>query len=699
MGLGCRFALVLAVWVCVAESQDGVEPLTLLEIDPSEATTQQVLANMQFQSQQQDEKTAELRTEAAVRKAEDDTVAAAGDAQITEEEDDSSDEVDETSLKPVVKKGLEALDKATDENTKLRQQLLEARSKAASLEQTQFKTELQKAVLETKEKFQAKRDANPVADTYTAIPFFMYKVLAKQVEANSVEGCQAVCSAQNKCKSFTWDKRTKNCWWSVEKLTYDDDYDYSAKQQDEKGTHWAETPGLRWTTPISKNLYKVSKEQCRDACLKEGAACNAISFKKSTSTCIRSSEALPTSQHATYFEKNKDKYDKAETAAIEAAKRKLESKFKVKETAEKASQKEEQEKITREAAAKKATRENYVKQSPAPAEELKIKKKVGLQVQAEKVSLEASMVKKEEREELKRSKNAEDTQQATLALLEKMQAKEQKYESDLKSAKQALKKNKGLLEKAENDAQNSADRLDNDLGDVSDAHKRAMEAMLAWKDLKDNPHASPAVKDQARLTLQSRHRDLSVGIHEAELSHTKEVESKKVVESGIRAEKKAAAALNSAEERVASQRKKDQEAVAAARKRAKTAAMADAKYKLSMASTSFEALKAKESMEKKAQAGAAAQVAMVEHQLKNGPSNQSLEDQMTNAKESNEKAKASLHELNTKFRDNLEAVMTAKATLAALQSKDDTVTKKGASVNSKIAEIEESISNTGGSVA
>jgi hypothetical protein len=661
----------------VVESQDGVEPLTLLELQQDPGATdaalgimQKVMGEMQRQSQTNEAKNEELATEAAVNKAELEKRVAIGDNTLKADAQEAEDEkapVDEKELAPVVQQGLQELDSVQQENIKLREKMQHAESSKEALEEQSFKDNMQKVSYEIKEKYEAKRLANPQAAEFKMIPFFMYKTLAKTVNAPSVELCEKVCAQQRKCKSFTFVSSTHTCFWSVEKLKFHDDYLYAAKvthpEPGEPDKKWNETPGLMWVTPISKNEYKISFEECKDLCWKEGVGCAAVSYKKNTRTCIRGSEALPTDEHAKYYEKLDSDLDVQEGDQIRKAQNKLETVYKAKETALKAKDKEEEERNVRETTEKKSAREVYTKQMPKPDEERKMKQQVEKQVADVKLKLEEEKVTEQQQKELKRTALLEKKQATRMAKLQKLHKYHEVLDTRVDERHKKLLKQAVVMKSVEETATEATDKLNEKLELVQEDHKNAMQALATWQETHGKEDADPAAVAAARIAMQESHTKLSTSIHEAEFEHGKEVHFKKELQSASMTEAKDSRYYTRAEASRDKRKRKDGVFILQVKKAEAQEQDEAARRKYDVHKGAFDNLKAKEVEAKKVQATDQARQTVLDDQIKNAEKPTTKTDlvpKFKEAKEANAKAKAGLQELNVQFKEQLKTVTFAK---------------------------------------
>jgi hypothetical protein len=705
--------VLAALWVVVAESQDSVEPLTLLELNGpgtlGSEVMQQVMSKMQQEKMKSSERNDELETQVAVHKADVETAAVSGQAELDDsveqagkdEEEDAPVVVDD--LKPVVQDGLKVVDAANTENALLAQKLEEANSKAWAVEEAQYEADLEKNILAIKEKFQDERENNPDASSYTAIPFFMFKHLAKEVSAMNANQCEAVCSAQRKCQSYSWDAKNHECFWSVSKITYDDEYRYSAKVHDSTSQEdWSDTPGLKWATPLSRNLFKVSWEECKDNCMKEGASCNAVSYKASTRTCIRSEEALPTDEHATYYEKQESSTDVEEAKEIREERTKLTAEFRAKEAAEKARHKDEQEKRSRETAQKNSAREVFIKQQPTPAEERSMKAKVEAQVQQEKMAIQEKSIKAQEKQALLDQHLQDTAEERSLKTLEKVEARQAHLDSQVSQDQKRLDRNQKKLTERESEAESKTKTLNEDLDAVAHAHKEAMDSLLAFQSIQNSTNPDPEAKNTAKLTMEEKHTTLNGAIQKAEFSHHKEVAVKKIVASLAKREGELSRSLMAAKAAALRQKRLDETAVAREHAGAEGRAKSLAKQKMDAARTSFAALKSREAMQKKVEAAAAGHLAVLEDKISRAPvaakddktqTKAQLEAEATTAEAKVSEAKQQVTSLNKEFQAALKAVMETK--LAYKEVLEEKKTKPKPNSAKELKKVEKKLSNGG----
>merc|ERR1712166_163962 len=685
--------LLVAVWFCVAESQDAVEPLNLLEV--AEPDVQKVHAEAQSDKFKANEANDVLTTELFVQNANADDTMQEKEVAATQKALDNAGT--SSDLDPVVKAGLSLSAKTSEENRKLQIELAEEKSKNQAIEKSDCQTRLKAAAAEIKERFAAKKDQGDTAQ-YSAIPFFMYTTLAKKVKASSQHHCEAVCTAQRSCKSFTWNSKSHTCWWSVEKLTYHDDYFYSAKVTGgPKGEEWNDTPGLRWTTPMSKNVYKKSLEQCRQICDDEGSGCSAITYKKTTRTCIRSGEALPTSEHATYYEKLTSKYNTEQADAIAEAQKKITTDCDAKAQAQKVINKSQQEDASQVNSKLRAERLAFQRQKPTVQEKKVLVAQAGKAVDQEVARMMEVRIQEKAKREIARHAKLDRQKARMLKILQAAADKQLKAHRRLKRAQDKLKAKTAKLKTAEKSAEEATTKLTTGLDAVAQAHVSAESALLAFQDIKNSTISNPETKANAKEDVIEMHKDLSMKVQGAEQAHSQEVKTKKKVQNRIKYEALAETRFKAAKTREVEQKRKDQQAVEKSKQAAHKQEVIVAKMKLNRFSSSLSALKAKELVQKQKHAAAAAKQAVLEHKLKSvKASDEKAEenDELKASKEVNTKAAMALGELNSEFKANLGSVMQAKQNYQALLDADK---KKKATdhetPDQKIAKVEEGLEN------
>jgi hypothetical protein len=689
--LAAASGLLLALWVSAAVAED-VEPLGPVDLgeapktDATVAMMQKVVAQYQAQSTETAAKDDAIKTASKVFEAELDKSAAEGNkvaAGIMADDGPAmaGPAMADSDASPVVKKGLQVIDSVNAEANKLATELQDTQTQLVAKTEEAYKNKLQKEVLNIKQKYNEERESNPVAPTYREVPYFMFTSLSKKVDADSKAACEKVCSMQPKCQSFTWNMQPKVCYWSVSKLHYDNNYVYAAKLrtplEGEPDKKFTDTPGLRWTTPMSKNLFKVSWNECKDSCLKDGLSCQSVSYKKDTRTCSRSSESLPTSKYAYYFEKQASKADQEEQAAIKTAEAQSNARFKHYEAHQKAKTKAESAQLAREAAQKKGAKEIYTKQEPDKSQEVKMKQQVESQVNA----ANAEIAKKAEAEKVKQQeKEMEANAKAKAELLKKLQvviARQQKFDQEQEAAKSHLSKMAQTIKLGEDAAKEATDDLNKKLADVKAAHEEAVEALQSFRE-SEKQKASAEAQDAAKLTIRTTHSKLQEVVKEAEFRHTKEVKKKKQINKLIGEESAAESDMKATHKKTMDQRQKDKDFVTQAREKMAKDAERIALGKYKTEETRFEVLKFKEVEAKKKLAESSGHYAAGEENLKNAKldDKSSIRQHVATYKEKVGKSKNSVKSLDAEFKESLARLTGAKERYHKLGDDDGAVKKK-----------------------
>jgi len=691
-GRGCWALLLVAMWIAAAAFAEDVTPLSLLEISEEpekESTTsmmQKVVSGYQQAAKKEGEEVEKIKTRDLVMKAEmekEDAVTGQNMTKQVETQVEEAPKVGRENLQPVVRKGLEVMDKITEENVALKKELLQYQDKTSVLEETSEADKLKKVELEIRETFQKQREENPTTPKYKEVPSLMFTTLAKKVEAKNVEACEKICSTQAKCLSFTWVGKEQVCWWSIEKLRYADDYMYAAKvetpSEDEPDKKWNEMPGLRWNTPVEKTQFKVTYEECKDKCTEEGEACKCVTYKESTQSCARSSEPLPQNPAAKYFEKRKDTTAQEEQEAVNTARTKIKAEFKAMESKNKAGNIQNAQKLAKESATKSSAKEVYSKQAPSKDQEMGIKKGVESQVLAAKGALVKKEAEEAEKIQLKARAASEQKKAKDLEKLVVVQERQSKFNQAQAVAKKSLLKQANRIQRSEKRAEEMSGDLDEQLNNVKGAHEAAVTALQAYKDSRQGNSTNQEAKDAATLAIQETHTKLKAAVHEAEYAHTIEVRTKKALSTAISQEATDSKKLKEANKASAQQRLVDAEFVKESKRQMRIEAEHLAKGELEAARTSFEVFEVKESQVKKefAQKTAAADGAKSKLDLiKDEDKKEKPKKAYEGAKHDAESAKGTMDQLDLKIKSAFAKFTRAKEEYEQYTDEDQPIKKK-----------------------
>jgi len=691
-GRGCWALLLVAMWIAAAAFAEDVTPLSLLEIseEPEKESTasmmQKVVSGYQQAAKKEGEEVDKLKTRDLVMKAviqKEDAVTGQHNTKKIESQVEEAPKVDRDQLQPVVRKGLEVMDKLTKENTALKKELEQYQDKTSVLEETGEADKLKKVELEIREKFRKQREENPTTPKYKEVPSLMFTTLAKKVEAKNVEACEKICSTQAKCLSFSWVGKEQVCWWSIEKLRYNDDYMYAAKvetpSEDEPDKKWNEMPGLRWNTPVEKTQYKVTYAECKDQCTEEGEACKCVTYKESTQSCARSSEPLPQNPAAKYFEKRTDKTDQAEQEAVNTARTKIQAEFRTMEKKNKAGNLQKSQQLAKEVATKSSAKEVFSKQTPTKKQEMGIKKGVESQVLAAKGALVKKEAEEAEKMQLKARAASEQKKAQDLEKLVVVQERQNKFNQAQAVAKRSLKLQARKISRSEKRAEQMSGDLDEQLNNVKGAHEAAVTALQAYKDSREGNSTNQEAKDAATLAIQETHTKLKAAVHEAEYAHTIEVRAKKSLSTAISQEATDSKKMKEANKASAHQRQIDAEFVEESKRQMRIEAEHLAKGEYEAAKTAFSVFEVKENQVKKefAEKTAAAAAAKSELDLINDEDKKEKPKKVyEDAKLDVESTKGTMDRLDVKVKSAFAKLTRAKEDYEQLNLPDGPVKKK-----------------------
>lgn len=517
----------------------------------------------------------------------------------------------------------------------------------------------------------------------------MFTVLAKKVEAKDQNACEKVCSTQQECQSFTWIVgESRACWWSIDKLHYHNDFMYAAKvetpPEDEPDKKWNEMPGLRWTTSVAKTDNKLTFEQCKEQCMEDGVSCKCVTYKQSTMTCAKSSEALPQNKDAKYFEKRTDTSLQDEEVAIKAAEATLKTKFQMQQSKALASAEAETQELAESTAKMAASKEIYAKQVPSKTEEVKIKQKVESQVNAANARIHKEESAEMEKQQLKRRAAIETQKAATLEKFHAVQKKQEKYDRKKKQAKRNLKRMASKVKRAEHHASAKANDLETQLTTVKAAHEAALVALQAFKDSRNTTNQE--AKDAASAAIQETHIKLKAAVHEAEFSHLSEVKSKKFLKDLVAREKKDGITWEKVQADSAEQRLKDAKFLKSTKEKTHKDAVYMAKGVVASHQATFDVVMAKETEYKKKLASCAAAEAVAKeveekakHEEKAG-----AHKKYKAAQDATEQKQNEMKEFESKVKASYVTLQASKVKLEHLNSDDGVVKTQKADEDSQI---------------
>jgi len=167
------------------------------------------------------------------------------------------------------------------------------------------------------------------------------------------------------------------------------------------------------------------------------------------------------------------------------------------------------------------------------------------------------MAVQREKKEEEQTKHSEEEKAKTLKKLQVVEAKQEKYNAQVKEDDEKLKKMGHKIALKEASAQTNTKDLTEKLGLVKTVHESAIQALQAFQESKKESTPDPQAQNAAALAIRTTHSKLQVSIREAEFSHTKEVATKKELKEDIAKEKSFADNLKSARESSKGQRLED----------------------------------------------------------------------------------------------------------------------------------------------
>merc|ERR1711981_226245 len=190
--------------------------------------------------------------------------------------------------------------------------------------------------------------------------------------------------------------------------------------------------------------------------------------------------------------------------------------FKSKEAHEKKLQTEQDDQIRLESTQQKHAKEVYMKQVPDKAQEAKMKKKVEHQVQVTNTAIVQQETVQREKKEKEQTKHSEEEKAKTLKKLQVVEARQEKYNAQVKEDDKKLKKMGHKIALKEASAQTNTKDLTEKLGLVKTVHESAIQALQAFQESKKESTPDPQAQNAAALAIRTTHSKLQVSIREAE---------------------------------------------------------------------------------------------------------------------------------------------------------------------------------------
>merc|ERR1712072_1539108 len=142
--------------------------------------------------------------------------------------------------------------------------------------------------------------------SYYRIPYFVLTHLATKAGKIGEEACKRSCDEKAYCKAFSWNKKTKECLWSLDSIDYDPEFDFFAKTNVKSGAPFTyyEFLGVKYQEPKAQKYANIGKQDCRSKCDKQAETCMSFSFRARDRTCFISGEGLHYDSAWDYYEKD-----------------------------------------------------------------------------------------------------------------------------------------------------------------------------------------------------------------------------------------------------------------------------------------------------------------------------------------------------------------------------------------------------------
>jgi len=155
---------------------------------------------------------------------------------------------------------------------------------------------------------------------YHRIPWFKLGFMGKRYKNKSKSGCKSLCNQFVGCKSYSYNINEKECIWSPQAVTYDQDWRFYSKATTLNGVvdgTYHMFPGMKFLEPTTDVEKGKSLQECMYSCTQE-LGCNSFSYSEPRTECARSGQAIGYEENWQYYEKQvpqaspvwKEKHDK-----------------------------------------------------------------------------------------------------------------------------------------------------------------------------------------------------------------------------------------------------------------------------------------------------------------------------------------------------------------------------------------------------
>jgi hypothetical protein len=148
---------------------------------------------------------------------------------------------------------------------------------------------------------------------YNKVPGFSLTAGGSTHEVSSEQECQAKCSPDTSCKSFSWREEDKQCITSTESLSYDPEFElYVRAKNSDSGQKFRFFQGMVYRADGWDPILGKSLQECETACdaTCQGTECKCHTFSYTMpdddldkAQCLLSGKAISYSPGFTYFEK------------------------------------------------------------------------------------------------------------------------------------------------------------------------------------------------------------------------------------------------------------------------------------------------------------------------------------------------------------------------------------------------------------
>ena len=282
--------------------------------------------------------------------------------------------------------------------------------------------------------------AASVTNHYSKIPYFKGFAGSKEIKGlGEYEECQKICDEQSLCKSFSWNQKTKLCFWSIAQLDYDPHYILGVKAASltEADPHakWREFPGIKFVNAQSSTLDGTNERACQNKC-DSTPSCKSYSFRKDTGFCAYSDTGLAYDDDFNYYEKGEVMTALEMQKAAQLKQERLVMKNQM--AIDEASAASEQAKFDKENDAKKAEREAYLNGTPTKAQESALKNGVAEQNRQAAAMFAAQGAAAAEEEEAAAQERFQNEQLAVVAKLSEKESEGAEFKSNRTATKAQL---------------------------------------------------------------------------------------------------------------------------------------------------------------------------------------------------------------------------------------------------------------------